>query len=36
VGATKAKARGYCSLCNLMAIIYLIAGKIDLKLAHLR
>ena len=33
VQAAKAKARGYRSLRNLMAIIYLIAGKIDLKLA---
>src|SRR5215469_12816024 len=33
VQAAKAKARGYRSLCNLMAIIYLITGKIDLKLA---
>jgi hypothetical protein len=31
--AAKAKARGYRSLRNLIAIIYLIAGKIDLKLA---
>jgi transposase len=33
VQAAKAKARGYRSLRNLMAIIYLIAGNIDLKLA---
>jgi len=33
VQAAKAKARGYRSLRNLMAIVYLIAGKIDLKLA---
>ena len=33
VQAANAKARGYRSLRNLMAIIYLIAGKIDLKLA---
>jgi transposase len=33
VQAAKAKARGYRSLRNLMAIIYLITGKIDLKLA---
>jgi transposase len=33
VQAAKAKARGYRSLRNLMAITYLIAGKIDLKLA---
>ena len=33
VQAAKAKARGYRSLRNLVAIIYLIAGKIDLKLA---
>jgi transposase len=31
--AAKAKARGYRSLRNLIAITYLIAGKIDLKLA---
>ena len=33
VQAAKAKARGYRTLRNLMAITYLIAGKIDLKLA---
>ena len=33
VQAAKAKARGYRSLRNLVAITYLIAGKIDLKLA---
>jgi transposase len=33
VQAAKAKARGYRSLRNLTAITYLIAGKIDLKLA---
>jgi transposase len=33
VQAAKAKARGYRSLRNLFAITYLIAGKIDLKLA---
>ena len=32
VQAAKAKARGYRSLRNLVAITYLIAGKIDLKL----
>jgi len=31
--SAKAKARGYRSLRNLMAMVYLIAGKIDLKLA---
>jgi len=31
--AAKAKARGYRSLRNLIAITYRIAGKIDLKLA---
>ena len=36
VQAAKAKARGYRSLRNLIAITYLIVGKIDLKLAHLR
>jgi transposase len=33
VQAAKAKARGYRSLRNLIAITYLIAGKIDLKFA---
>jgi transposase len=33
VQAAKAKARGYRSLRNLMAIVHLIAGKVDLKLA---
>ena len=33
VQAAKAKARGYRSLRNLIAITYLIAGKINLKLA---
>ena len=33
VQAAKAKTRGYRSPPNLMAIIYLITGKIDLKLA---
>ena len=33
VQAAKAKARGYRSLRNLIVITYLIAGKIDLKLA---
>ena len=32
VQAAKAKARGYRSLCNLVAITYLIAGKIGLTL----
>jgi hypothetical protein len=32
VQATKAKARGYRSTRNLKAIIYLIAGKLDLAL----
>src|SRR5262249_9820897 len=32
VQAAKAKARGYRSLRNLVAITYLIAGKIDLRL----
>jgi len=32
VQAAKAKARGYGSLRNLVAITYLIAGKIDLRL----
>ena len=32
VQAAKAKARGYRSMRNLIAITYLIAGKIDLKL----
>jgi transposase len=33
VQAAKTKARGYRSLRNLIAITYMIAGKIDLKLA---
>jgi transposase len=33
VQAAKAKARGYRSLRNLVAIDYLIAGKIDLRLS---
>jgi hypothetical protein len=33
VQAAEAKARGYRSLRNLVAIIYPIAGKIDLELA---
>jgi transposase len=33
VQAAKDRARGYRSLRNLIAITYLIAGKIDLKLA---
>jgi transposase len=32
VQAAKAKARGYRSLRNLMAVTYLVAGKLDLKL----
>jgi transposase len=32
VQAAKAKVRGYRSLCNLLAITYLIAGKIHLRL----
>jgi len=32
VQATKAKARGYRSIRNLKAIIYLIAGKLELAL----
>ena len=32
VQAAKAKARGYRSVRNLKAIIYLIAGKLDLAL----
>nr|WP_294505962.1 transposase [uncultured Rhodopila sp.] len=32
VQAAKAKARGYRSIRNLKAIVYLVAGKLDLKL----
>ena len=32
VQAAKAKARGYRSTRNLKAIIYLLAGKLDLRL----
>ena len=32
VQAAKAKARGYRSIRNLKAIVYLIAGKLDLQL----
>jgi hydrogenase-4 component B len=32
VQAAKAKARGYSSICNLKAMIYLLAGKLDLKM----
>jgi transposase len=35
VQTAKAKARGYRSLRNLVAFPYLIAGKIDLRLATL-
>ena len=34
VQAAKAKARGYRSLRNLKAIIYLIAGKLETRLTH--
>jgi hypothetical protein len=36
VQAAKAKARGYRSTRNLKAIIYLLAGKLDLRLPALR
>ncbi len=36
VQATKAKARGYHSMRNLKAMMYLLAGKLDLKLPVLR
>ena len=32
VQAAKAKARGYRSMQNLKAIVYLLAGKLDLRL----
>ena len=32
VQAAKAKARGYRSMRNLKAMVYLLAGKLDLKL----
>ena len=34
--AAKAKARGYRSTRNLITIIYLIAGKLDLRVTHLQ
>jgi hypothetical protein len=33
VQAAKAKARGYRSIRNLKAMIYLVAGKLDLRLS---
>jgi transposase len=33
VQAAKAKARGYRSMRNLKAMVYLLAGKLDLKLS---
>jgi transposase len=36
IQAAKAKARGYRSTKNLITIIYLIAGKLDLRLTHLQ
>jgi hypothetical protein len=32
VQAAKAEARGYRSIRNLKAIVYLVAGKLDLRL----
>jgi transposase len=32
VQAAKAKARGYRSIRNIKAIVYLLTGKLDLKL----
>jgi transposase len=36
IQAAKAKARGYRSTRNLITIIYLIAGKLDLRVTHLQ
>ena len=36
IQAAKAKARGYRSTRNLITIIYLIAGKLNLRLTHLQ
>jgi hypothetical protein len=34
IQAAKTKARGYRSIKNLITIVYLIAGKLDLSLSH--
>jgi len=34
IQAAKAKARGYRSTKNLITMVYLIAGKLDLRLTH--
>ncbi len=34
IQAAKAKARGYRSVRNLITIVYLIAGKLDLSVTH--
>jgi len=34
IQAAKAKARGYRSTRNLITIVYLIAGKLDLSVTH--
>ena len=34
IQASKAKARGYRSLRNLITIVYLVAGKLDLSVTH--
>lgn len=34
VQAAKARARGYRNVDNFITIIYLIAGKLDLRFAH--
>ena len=35
IQAAKAKARGYRTSRNLIAMVYLIAGKLELNLSHL-
>jgi transposase len=36
IQAAKAKARGYRSTRNLITIVYLIAGKLNLSITHTR
>jgi hypothetical protein len=36
IQAAKAKARGYRTSRNLIAMVYLIAGKLELNVTHLR
>jgi transposase len=34
IQAAKAKARGYRSTCNLITMVYLIAGRLDIRVTH--